>query len=183
LARGAWSRALKLWDGLVSSLGLAGGLLIVAIAGLSSWDIVCRYVLRSPVVWAGEIGEYMLLACVFLTLALSWREDRHVRVDILYVYWSRKWRVRANLVFSFWALVFCAALTWYGYLQVRQAFLQGETSVTATAIPTYPVLAFIPIGAFLLCVQIIQSAWKLLRGEDTKETGTSQQTPGPKEGK
>ncbi len=174
MAKKALSRVFWLWDGLVSSLGLFAGLLIVAIAGLSAWDILMRYILRSPVVWAGEIGEYMLLMSVFLALALSWREDRHVRVDILYVFWSKKWRVRANLVFSCWALIFCAALTWYGYLQVRQAFLQGETSVTATAIPTYPVLASIPIGAFLLCIQIIQSTWKLARGKDTEDTGTSQ---------
>jgi len=170
LAKKALSRVFGHWDGLVSSLGLLGGLLIVAIASLTTWDIIGRYILRSPVVWAGEISEYLLLISVFLTLALSWREDRHVRVDVLYNRWSKKWCVRANLLFSFWALVFCGALTWYGCLQVRQAILQGETSVTATAIATYPVLAFIPIGAFLLCIQIIQSAWKLAKDKGTKDT-------------
>jgi len=170
-----------LWDKLVSSLGLFGGLLIVAISGMTSWDIISRYILRSPVVWAGEICEYMLLISVFLTLALSWREGRHVRVDVLYVFWSKKWRIRANLVFSFWALVFSAALTWYGYLQVRQAFMQGETSITATGIATYPVLAFIPIGAFLLCIQIIRSAWKLARDKESEDTDASQESSGQTE--
>jgi TRAP-type C4-dicarboxylate transport system permease small subunit len=105
---------------------------------------------------------------------LSWREDKHVRVDVLYNRWSKKWRVRANLVFSFWALLFCAGLTWYGFLQARYALLQGETSVTASAIATYPVLTFIPVGAFLLCIQIIQSAWRLAKGKDTEDTGNSQ---------
>jgi TRAP-type C4-dicarboxylate transport system permease small subunit len=173
LGKKALSKVFGLWKGLISSLGLVGGLLIVAIAALSTWNIMCRYILKSPVVWADEIGEYMLLISVFLTLALSWREDKHVRVDVLYSRWSKKWRLRANLVFSFWALLFCVGLTWYGFLQARYALLQGETSVTATAIATYPVLAFIPIGAFLLCIQIIQSAWRLAK--DTGDMDNSRQ--------
>ncbi len=151
------------WDRLVSSLGLISGLLIVAISALSTWNITSRYIARSPLVWADEICEYMLLISEFLTLPRSWHYDLHVCVDILYSRWSKKWRSRANLVFSFWALIFCAGLTWYGFLQARYAIVQGETSITSSSIATYPVLAFIPIGAFLLCIQIVRSSWRLAR--------------------
>lgn len=166
------------WNRLVLSLGLAGGLLIVAIAALSSGNIMSRYLANSPVVWADEICEYMLLMSVFLTLPLSWREDRHVRVDILYSRWSKKWRARANLAFSFWALLFCASLTWYGFLQAHYALVQGETSVTSSAIATYPVLTFIPIGSFLLCIQIVQSAWRIYRDRHREDDGSSPETGG-----
>ena len=164
MARKAHSFIVRSWDGLVSSLGLISGLLIVAISALSTWNIISRYIAKSPLVWADEICEYMLLISVFLTLPLSWRNNQHVRVDVLYSRWNKKWRTRANLVFSFWALIFCAGLTWYGFLQARYAMVQGETSITSSAIATYPVLAFIPVGAFFLCIQIIQSSWRLARG-------------------
>jgi len=179
LAKKTLTKVLELWNGLVTSLGLVGGMLIVAISGLSAWNIMSRYLANSPVVWADEICEYMLLISVFLTLPLSWREDQHVRVDVLYRRWSKKWRSRANLLFSFWALLFCAALTWYGFLQARYAAVQGETSITATGIATYPVLAFIPIGAFLLCIQIVLSTWWLAKGKDFQGRDVSPGTSGP----
>ncbi|MDP2735469.1 MAG: TRAP transporter small permease [bacterium] len=181
LARKELPKALELWNRLVTSLGLVGGLLIVAIAALSSWNIMSRYLARSPVVWADEICEFMLLICVFITLPLSWREDQHVRVDILYGRWSRKWRNRANLAFSFWAFLFCATLTWYGYLQARHAMLLGETSLTATSVATYPLLAFIPLGAFLLCIQIIISSWRMIKGKSAGDPGNSPESAGQAE--
>lgn len=173
----------RLWNRLVSSLGLLGGLLIVVIAGLSTWNITSRYIMRSPVVWVDEICEYLLLICVFLTLPLSWREDQHVRVDVLYRRWGKKWRSRANLLFSFWAFIFCASLTWYGFLQARYAVIQGETSVTASSIATYPVLAFIPIGSFLLCIQIVISTWRLAKDMDNKAPADPPEASGQREGK
>ncbi len=182
MAKKSLTAVFELWTKLVTSLGLVGGLLIVAIAALSSWNIMSRYLFNSPVVWADEICEYMLLISVFLTLPLSWREDQHVRVDVLYRRWRKKNRSRANLIFSFWAFLFCAALTWYGFLQARYALVQGETSITATGIATYPVLAFIPIGAFLLCVQIVISTWRLAKGKDVEEGfDDSQETAGQAE--
>jgi TRAP-type C4-dicarboxylate transport system permease small subunit len=182
VAKQVLSEISKYWHRLVSSLGLAGGVLIVVIAALSTWNIMCRYLLRSPVVWTDEICEYLLLISVFLTLPVSWREDRHVRVDVLYSRWSRKWRARANLAFSFWALLFCASLTWYGFLQAHYALVQGETSITSSAIKTYPVLAFIPIGAFLLCIQILQSTWRLYRDRHREDNGDVPEAGGPPAG-
>lgn len=181
MAKKALSKVSGLWNGLVSSLGLVGGLLIVAIAALSTWNIMSRYIVNAPVVWADEICEYMLLMSVFLTLPLSWREDRHVRVDVLYSRWKKKWRVRSNLIFSFWALIFCGSLTWYGFLQARYALVQGETSISSSSISTFPVLVFIPIGAFLLCIQIMQSSWRMAKGKDTEDTGNSPETSGQTE--
>jgi len=178
LAKNTISSVTGLWNRLVTSLGLLGGLLIVAISGLSTWNIMSRYIFKSPVVWVDEICEFLLLISVFLTLPLSWREDQHVRVDVLYRRWSKKWRSRANLLFSFWAFLFSATLTWYGYLQARHAMLLGETSLTATAVATYPILAFIPIGAFLLCIQIILSTWWLAKGKDTEGRDSSPETSG-----
>ena len=182
MARKGLSEISKRWDQLVTFLGVTGGVLIVVIAALSSWNIMCRYILKSPVVWTDEICEYLLLISVFLTLPVSWRDDRHVRVDILYSRWRKKWRVRANLAFSFWAFLFCASLTWYGYLQARYALVQGETSITSSAIKTYPVLTFIPIGAFLLCIQIVLSSWRMYKERNIGDDGNSRETPGRSEG-
>ncbi len=142
-----------------SFLGVFGGLLIVAIAFLTGWDVVARRAFRAPIVWAEEISEFLLVISVFLTLALTWSEERHIRVDVLYSRLSPKRRMLANLSFSLWALLFCGALTWYGVLDTIDVALMGEKAATITFLPTFWVKAFIPIGAFLLCVQICHSAY------------------------
>lgn len=159
------STVLGLYNNGVSALGVFGGVLIVGIAFLSAWDVIARKAFRAPLIWAQEISEYLLLISVFLTLALSWRENRHVRVDILYERLRPRWRIRANYLFSLWAFLFCAALTWYGFTEAREALLRGEFSVTIMAIPTFPVKVFVPIGAFLLCIQIVYSSIKSARSE------------------
>jgi TRAP-type C4-dicarboxylate transport system permease small subunit len=155
----------------IGGLGPFGGVLIVVIAFLAAWNIIGRRFFLAPIEWAPDVSEYLLLACVFLVLPLSWREDKHVRVDILYRRLGDKWRARANLFFSFWALIFTAGLVWYGFWEAWRAFRVGEFSSTITVIPTFPAKAVIPFGAFLLCLQIVNSAlrgWKTERGRRQK---------------
>ncbi len=132
-------------------------------------------------VWAQEVSEYLLVASVFLTVALSWREDKHVRVDILYNRLSEKWRRRANLLFSIWAFLFSAALTWYGSLWALDALRMNEETATLMMLPTFPVKVFIPLGGFLLCIQIVHSAFRAWKTPRTDVGSGNAKTPSPAE--
>ncbi|MBI4186027.1 MAG: TRAP transporter small permease [Chloroflexi bacterium] len=46
-------------------------------------EVVTRYVLRHPLMVADEFGGYMLVAITFITLAYTWKEGAHVRIEFI----------------------------------------------------------------------------------------------------
>ncbi len=46
-------------------------------------EVLTRYVLRSPISIADEMGGYLLVSITFMGLAFTWKEKGHVRVSLL----------------------------------------------------------------------------------------------------
>jgi TRAP-type transport system small permease protein len=64
-------------------LAAIGGLMLLAMMGLTVCDVIGRYVFSAPIKGAAELTEILLAATIFLGLgAVSLRED-HVTVDLL----------------------------------------------------------------------------------------------------
>ena len=59
--------------------GWVGGLLILAMTALISYDVILRYVMNAPMIGAHEMVNYMLLMCFFLFLTDCWNASTHVR--------------------------------------------------------------------------------------------------------
>ncbi len=64
-------------------LGSVGGVLLIAMMGLTVCDVIGRYLFNAPITGASELTEILLCAVVFVGLgAVSLAED-HVTVDLL----------------------------------------------------------------------------------------------------
>ena len=59
--------------------GWVGGLRILAMTALISYDVILRYVMNAPMIGAHEMVNYMLLMCFFLFLTDCWNASTHVR--------------------------------------------------------------------------------------------------------
>ena len=58
--------------------------MIFAIMLIVAADVVLRYTLNAPFTWAYDfVSLYLMAALFFLSLADTFRHDRHVRVDII----------------------------------------------------------------------------------------------------
>ena len=64
--------------------GWVGGLRILAMTALISYDVILRYVMNAPMIGAHEMVNYMLLMCFFLFLTDCWNASTHVRMGIVY---------------------------------------------------------------------------------------------------
>ncbi|OUD09935.1 TRAP transporter small permease protein [Marivivens niveibacter] len=68
------------------TLAIIGAIMLVAMMGLTVFDVIGRYLFNSPIKGAAELTEILLCAVIFLGLgAVSLRED-HVTVDLLVDY-------------------------------------------------------------------------------------------------
>lgn len=148
-------RAAVKWIVLVPAY--VAGLSIAAVVLVMAYEVFCRYVLVAPTDWALEVSTYLLAASVCLGGAYTLREQAHVGMELVYAKMSRRGRRIVQRVSMVGIFFFAAVLFWYGLKEVRTAILFNETSLTPLAMPLAYPLSLMPIGAFLLALQSIET--------------------------
>lgn len=124
------------------------------------YEVIARYVFNSPTNWAHESMFLMFGMQYLLAGAYAYREDAHVRVDVIYAKFDERTRAVIDIVTSFFFFVFATTLMVTGFLFARDAVAVMEVSFTEWAIQYWPVKITIALGAFLI---LLQGLAKLVR--------------------
>lgn len=85
------------------ALAVMGGVLLMALMGLTVVDVVGRYLFNAPLIGATELTELLLAAVIFLGLPAVALAEEHVTVDLLtdrMPPWVHPWRLAIAGVFS-----------------------------------------------------------------------------------
>jgi len=146
-------------DGIINYLAGAAGVLIIAIMLIMCYEVVMRYFFNRPPAWPVEICEYMLYLLALLGAAWLLKENGHVRVDIVVSNLNLKAQTWLNIVTSALGVLICLTIGWYGLESTIDHFQRGIPVVTTLAFPKYPLLAFIPLGFFLLSIQFLRQTY------------------------
>lgn len=117
------------------------------------YEVVARYVFNSPTNWVHESMFLMFGIQYMLSGALAYREDQHVRVDILYAKLSVRGRAVADIVTSVFFFIFAGTMLWTGMRFALDAIEVGEHSFTEWGVQYWPVKLAIPVGAALILLQ------------------------------
>jgi TRAP-type mannitol/chloroaromatic compound transport system permease small subunit len=138
----AWVGKAFAWTIMVMTLGV-------------SYEVLVRYGLRAPTVWAFDIS-YMMYGTLFMiggAYALS--RDSHVRADIFYRLMKPRGQAALELVLYF--LFFFPgifALIFAGWKYVARSWRYGEVSTMSPAnIPIYQFKTVIIVAGVLLVIQ------------------------------
>lgn len=75
-------RARQVWLFAHKTLGFAAFLVLFAMMGLTSADVVMRYIFNSPIPGAYELTEVFLVTLIFLALPLATATGEHVEVEL-----------------------------------------------------------------------------------------------------
>jgi TRAP-type mannitol/chloroaromatic compound transport system permease small subunit len=118
-------------------------------------DVISRYVFNFSVAWVAEL-EWHIFGLLFLFgsgYALS--EDKHVRVDLFYQYFTNKEKAQVNVIGTFLFLIpWSLTLGWFSWKYALTSFLIRESSPDPGGIgPFYLIKMAIPIGFLLLFFQ------------------------------
>jgi TRAP-type mannitol/chloroaromatic compound transport system permease small subunit len=117
------------------------------------YEVVGRYVFNSPTNWVHESMVLMFGMQFMLSGAYAYREDQHVRVDVLYVKLSARGKAIADIISSVFFFIFTLTLVYTGGRFALDAINNSETSFTEWGIQYWPVKLAIPIGAALIVMQ------------------------------
>ena len=117
------------------------------------YEVLARYVFNSPTNWVHESMFLMFGMQYMLSGAYAYREDQHVRVDVIYAKFSPRGKAIADIVTSVFFFIFIGTMFVTGIKFASDSIGFGETSFTEWGIQYWPVKLAIPIGAGLLLLQ------------------------------
>ena len=132
------------------------------------YEVVARFVFNSPTNWVHESMFLMYGMQYMISGAYAYREDQHVRVDVVYSHLSERGKAIADILSSVFFFVFTLTMLYTGWKFAWDAVQNSETSFTEWTVQYWPVKLTIPIGAALIILQGVSKLIKdimLVRGK------------------
>jgi TRAP-type C4-dicarboxylate transport system permease small subunit len=155
----------RLDRGLASAEFVLIAVFTLAALGIGVAQVVLRYGFNSGFTWSESVFVLCTVAGMLFAGSRAVREDKHVRVDLLYMVIPDRARRVLLLVSHVVTGVLCAFFAVCGVLYVRFTHMIGTAQVD-TGIPDWIIYLLVPItmGAFALryVIRIVRA----LRGED-----------------
>jgi TRAP-type mannitol/chloroaromatic compound transport system permease small subunit len=124
------------------------------------YEVVARFVFNSPTNWVHESMFLMYGMQYMISGAYAYREDQHVRVDVVYSHLSPRGKAIADIVSSAFFFIFTLTLLVTGWKFALDAIRNTEISFTEWAVQYWPVKLTMPIGAVLIVLQGISKLIK-----------------------
>jgi TRAP-type C4-dicarboxylate transport system permease small subunit len=119
-------------------------------------DVCMRYFFNKPIPWMDEFSGYGLVFITFLGAAWVLRKDGHVRIDIISSLLSQRTRALIDVITSILFAIALLPLIGYGAWVTWDSFQRGLYMPTPTEIPTGFILVVMPIGFFLLFIELLR---------------------------
>lgn len=131
-------------------LALLGGVLLVTVGGLISYEVVARYLFNAPTTWILDVSIYLTMWATFLAAGHTLRAGAHIRMDLYVRRLAPRARRATDAVVAVLALAFSALLTWQGLQSIVDAVRLGEVTLSTIRVPLWVPLAAIPAGGLIL---------------------------------
>jgi len=111
-----------------------------------------------------DLIEWLMVLAIFPVIAYAQLVKRHITVDILT---SRitKSKLREGISFPGLILSFAIyALTcYYGFKETKTLFITKEVFIDADYLPKWIAYFAIPLGSFLMCIQLIKDIHNVIK--------------------
>ncbi|HXV23092.1 MAG TPA: TRAP transporter small permease [Alphaproteobacteria bacterium] len=89
---------------------------LVLVVGLTTYNIVNRYVLQRSGVWAPELAEMIFAWVVFLGASAAWKRNMHISIGVVVRYLGRRTRAVVGVLGDIVLIAFLAYVT---YLAIK----------------------------------------------------------------
>lgn len=127
---------------------------IIAIIGLSLFEVFTRRILGKPTIWTHETLSYLFCASILFTMGYTLQYKQHVKVDLIYGRFTPKTQAIVDIItFVFLLGFFSFIFLWKGIIFAATSWGMLERTPSAFNFYVFPAKTLLPIGAFLLLLQ------------------------------
>jgi len=164
-----FSKIAKVIENFNHFLYIVSSLAILLSAFILTYEVIMRYVLRTPTIWEIEASVYLTIMATFLASAYGLKDGAHINIDLITRLLPVTFNAKLSMVTSVLALFFCALIAWKGWEMWWEAFSKGWKSESVWSFPLAVPYFFLPLGMTLLSLQyIIQIRGKWAEAQSKK---------------
>ena len=146
-------------------LGKIASYCLIVIMIILSYEVIARYFLNSPTIWAHELSGFFFAFYLAMTGPWVLLRKEHVAVDIIYTKYSEQKRNAADIFSNLIAIFFFVMVFYLGMKNALYSLSINQTSYTVWGPPLWPVKFLIPLSAVFFILQalagICDSAMKI----------------------
>ncbi len=125
-------------------------------------EVLTRYILRSPLSIAEEMGGYLLVSITFMGLAYTWKEKGHVRVTLIFSRLPQKIARPIRFITLILATAFTLPLVKACWDLLADSLLfESRSGSWLRTLLVYP-QAILLVGAVLLLLQLLVEILKAI---------------------
>lgn len=110
------------------------------------YEVVARYFLAAPTVWAYAVASYALCPMIFLAMPEMSRRGAHIAVGYFAESLPERWRKALALSVVAVTAVICLMCTWITFEESWRQFVNDTETMSAFPIPKWWVSVFTPYG-------------------------------------
>jgi TRAP-type mannitol/chloroaromatic compound transport system permease small subunit len=155
------TRYLVAQDGLSEFVGRVISWLTLAMIGVLMLEIVARYFLNAPTIWAHETSTMLYGAFCMLAGAYTLRHRSHVRSEVIYGLLGRRGKAFCDtIIFALGLVVLCIFFKMAVEFAVHSWSVREYSNKSIWQPVIYPIKSVIPLAVGLV---ILQNIAELLR--------------------
>jgi C4-dicarboxylate transporter DctQ subunit len=151
------------FDRLLDWTGWASAVMLAIMMLSTTFEVVMRYFVGRPTIWAVDVTTIMLVFVTLLSAAWTLRREGHIKIDVVTSHLPPKAVAFLDFVTSIIALIACLVLTIEGVLVTLDAYRMGENLYRALSIPKPLIVWVFPFGGLLLSIQFMRRILKRYR--------------------
>jgi TRAP-type transport system small permease protein len=159
------TRASAVFGRLVHALASAAALILLAMVGIVTADILLRNLVGASFAWANEISEYALYLMTLLTAPWLLRRGQHVRLDIILTLVPARVAWLMEALGDVIGFAVCITLIRYGLDMTFDSARLGAVTIKNLVFAEWWLLAPLPAAFALLGVEFVFRFQRLIAGE------------------
>jgi TRAP-type C4-dicarboxylate transport system permease small subunit len=137
-----------------------------------TYEVICRYLLGDPTIWAQETAIYIFMWTMLAGAAYTLMQGKHVRLDIIVALLPKRGQLMLDAITCMMGATFCALVTWQSLQMLQSTIRFGRVSPTLLRIPMWIPQSALLLGFSLLTLQFMFIVFDKLAG--LKEGGEAQ---------
>ena len=145
----------KLSDKLQTFGAYLSSLLFIALTLLILTEIVARSFFNVSTMIADEYSGYFYLAAIFIGLGYTFKEDGHIRINVLTSRLSKKANRYIDIFAGSITLALILFILYNSILMVKESYEYDMVSETVSETPIYLTQLAMPIGLFLFALAVL----------------------------